>query len=393
MLKIMVVIGTRPEAIKMAPVVRAIQAVPELMQPIVCVTGQHREMLDQVLNLFAIHADVDLNVMEPNQTLAALTAKLITGMDRVIRAARPDWVLVQGDTTSAMAAGLVAFYHGIKIGHIEAGLRTGDRRQPFPEEVNRRITDLMSDLYFTPTTRTRANLVREGVPAYDIRVTGNTVIDALLLMAAEVGQEPLDEIAADLTGKRVILVTSHRRENFGPPFRDICGAIRDLAERYRDDAHVIFPVHYNPNVRDPAHEILGGIANIHLIEPVDYRTMVKLMARAHVILTDSGGVQEEAPSLNKPLVVMRDLTERQEVVEAGAARLVGTNARKIVAAVSELMDNSDVYARMASAANPYGDGTASRQIIRAILEHDVHAYTGRNLPNVDSLTRPATPVI
>ncbi len=383
MLKIMVVIGTRPEAIKMAPVVRAIQAVPELVKPIVIVTGQHREMLDQVLRLFDIHPDVDLNVMEPNQTLAALTAKLITGLDRVMRAAKPDWVLVQGDTTSAMAAGLVAFYHGVRIGHIEAGLRTGDRRQPFPEEVNRRITDLMSDLYFTPTERTRANLLREGVQAHDILVTGNTVIDALLLVAQDVADEPLHEIGADLGGKRVILVTSHRRENFGAPFRDICGAIRDLAERYRHQAHILFPVHYNPNVRQPAHEILGGQPNIHLMDPVDYRTMVKLMARAHVILTDSGGIQEEAPSLNKPLVVMRELTERQEVVEAGAAALVGTDAGKIVRTVSALMDDADLYRRMSSVANPYGDGTASRQILRAILDHDAHAYSDRNWPNAE----------
>jgi UDP-N-acetylglucosamine 2-epimerase (non-hydrolysing) len=309
-LTVMVVIGTRPEAIKMAPVVRALRAQGDRMRPVVLVTGQHREMLDQALELFDIAADIDLDVMAPNQTLASLTAKVMLGVDAAVRDIRPDWVLVQGDTTSAMAAGLVAFYHEVKVGHIEAGLRTGHRRQPFPDEINRRITDLMSDLYFTPTERTPANLLREGVADGDIVVTGNTVIDALLHMAGAVDAEPLHEIDADLDGKRLILVTSHRRESFGTPFRDICTAVRDLAERDAGDAHVVFPVHYNPNVREPAHEILGGFANVHLVDPVDYGTMVKLMARAHVVLTDSGGVQEEAPSLNKPLVVMRELTER-----------------------------------------------------------------------------------
>lgn len=370
MLTVMVVIGTRPEAIKMAPVVRALRAQGDRMRPVVLVTGQHREMLDQALQLFDITADIDLDVMAPNQTLASLTAKVMTGVDAAVRDTRPDWVLVQGDTTSAMAAGLVAFYHEVKIGHIEAGLRTGHRRQPFPEEINRRITDLMSDLYFTPTERTRANLLREGVSDGDIVVTGNTVIDALLHMAGEVDDEPLHEIAADLDGKRLILVTSHRRESFGTPFRDICTAVRDLAERYAGDAHVVFPVHYNPNVREPAHEILGGFANVHLVDPVDYRTMVKLMARAHVVLTDSGGVQEEAPSLNKPLVVMRELTERQELVEAGAAVLVGTDTCAIVDSVAGLMEDEALYQRMASVANPYGDGTASQRIVRAILDRE-----------------------
>lgn len=368
MVTAMVVIGTRPEAIKMAPVVRAIREVPERMRAVVCATGQHREMLHQALALFDLEADVDLDVMAPDQSLASLTARVVIGVDEAIARFRPDWVLVQGDTTSAMAAGLAAFYRGVPIGHIEAGLRTGQRRQPFPEEINRRITDLMSDLYFTPTERTRANLLREGVPDDDIVVTGNTVIDALLQMADDVAGEPLHEVPVDLRGQRLILVTSHRRESFGAPFQAICRAVGELADRYRDDAHVVFPVHYNPHVRQPAHDILGGRANVHLVDPVDYRTMVKLMARAHIVLTDSGGVQEEAPSLDKPLVVMREVTERQELVEAGAALLVGTDACAIVDSVRSLMDDDVRYRRMAGVPNPYGDGTASRRIVRAVLE-------------------------
>ncbi len=364
----MVVIGTRPEAIKMAPVVRAIREVPDRMRAVVCATGQHREMLHQALALFDLEADVDLDVMAPDQSLASLTARVVVGVDEAIARFQPDWVLVQGDTTSAMAAGLAAFYRGVPIGHIEAGLRTGQRRQPFPEEINRRITDLMSDLYFTPTERTRANLLREGVPDDDIVVTGNTVIDALLQMADDVAGEPLHEVPVDLQGQRLILVTSHRRESFGAPFQAICHAVGELADRYRNDAHVVFPVHYNPHVRQPAHDILGGRANVHLVDPVDYRTMVKLMARAHVVLTDSGGVQEEAPSLDKPLVVMREVTERQELVEAGAALLVGTDACAIVDSVRTLMDDDERYRRMADVPNPYGDGTASRRIVRAVLE-------------------------
>ena len=364
----MVVIGTRPEAIKMAPVVRAIRQVPDRMRAVVCATGQHREMLHQALALFDLEADVDLDVMAPDQSLASLTARVVIGVDEAIARFRPDWVLVQGDTTSAMAAGLAAFYRGVPIGHIEAGLRTGQRRQPFPEEINRRITDLMSDLYFTPTERTRANLLREGVPDDDIVVTGNTVIDALLQMADDVAGEPLHEVPVDLQGQRLILVTSHRRESFGAPFQAICHAVGELADRYRNDAHVVFPVHYNPHVRQPAHDIRGGRANVHLVDPVDYRTMVKLMARAHVVLTDSGGVQEEAPSLDKPLVVMREVTERQELVEAGAALLVGTDACAIVDSVRTLMDDDERYRRMADVPNPYGDGTASKRIVRAVLE-------------------------
>ncbi len=370
MLSIMIIIGTRPEAIKMAPVVKAIEAFPNLLRPIVCVTGQHREMLDQVLEVFNIRADYDLNVMQPNQTLSSLTASLIMGLDRVMQESKPDWVLVQGDTTSAMVAGLIAFYHNIKIGHIEAGLRTHDRRQPFPEEVNRRMTDLMSDLYFAPTPETRANLLHEHLPESRIVVTGNTVIDALLMTANHVRDEALDEVPINLDGKRMILVTSHRRENFGEPFNDMCLALKILAERYRDEVVFVFPVHYNPNVRVPAHAILGNIPNIVLIDPVNYTSMVKLMARSYLILTDSGGIQEEAPSLHKPVLVLREVTERLEAVAAGAARLVGCDTEMIVREVSYLLEDAEHYQRMSTVANPYGDGSASLKIIQAILAHE-----------------------
>jgi len=370
MLSIMIIIGTRPEAIKMSPLVKAIEAFPHLLRSIVCVTGQHREMLDQVLEVFDIKPDYDLNVMQPNQTLSSLTASLIMGLDRAMVESKPDWVLVQGDTTSAMVAGLVAFYHNIKIGHIEAGLRTHDRHQPFPEEVNRRITDLMSDLYFAPTLETRANLLHEHLPENRVFVTGNTVIDALLMTERSVRGEALDEVPLNLDGKRMILVTSHRRENFGEPFNNICLALKTLAEHYRDEVVFVFPVHYNPNVRLPAYNILGNIPNIALIDPLNYRSMVKLMARSYLILTDSGGIQEEAPSLNKPVLVLREVTERQEVVAAGAARLVGCDTDMIVREVIHLMDDADHYKRMSSIANPYGDGSASLHIIRAILVHE-----------------------
>jgi len=367
-----------------------------MLQPIVCVTGQHREMLDQVLDIFEITPHYDLSVMQPNQTLSTLTANLIISLDRVMSEAKPDWVLVQGDTTSAMAAGLVAFYQGVKIGHIEAGLRTHDRKQPFPEEVNRRITDLMSDLYFTPTRETSANLLREGIAeanilitgntVIDALITGNTVIDALLMTAHHVRDEPLDELDVNTDGKRMILVTSHRREN---PFKSVCRALKMLADRYHDEAIFIFPVHYNPNVREPAYSILGGVSNIVLIDPVNYKTMVKLMARSYIVLTearsyivltDSGGIQEEAPSLHKPLIILRDVTERQEVVTAGAGLLVGCDEGSIVREVSRLMEDGVHYKSMSTIKNPYGDGTSSLQIIRAILIHEglltTHGWVG-----------------
>lgn len=366
----MLVIGTRPEAIKMAPVVAMLRRYPNLITPIVVVTGQHRQMLDQVLEIFSIRPDVDLDVMTPNQSLGALTARLTAALDEVIRQQRPDWVLVQGDTTSAMVASLLAFYQGVKVGHIEAGLRTHNLKQPFPEELNRRITDIVSTLYFSPTARTRSNLLREGVPGEQILITGNTVIDALLLMRERVREKRglLAAYHGMLDGKRLILVTSHRRENFGEPFANICAALRELATRYHD-VHFIFPVHYNPNVREPAHAALAGCKSITLIDPVDYETMVALMDRAHLILTDSGGVQEEAPTFDKPLLVMREVTERQEVIEAGAGVLVGTDTDLIISEARRLLDDPVAYHAMAAIPNPYGDGTASQKIVDAILAH------------------------
>lgn len=366
MLKVMSVFGTRPEAVKMAPVIRELQRRTGEVQSIVCVTGQHREMLDQALALFDIHPDIDLNLMQPAQRLGDLTARILTAMDDVLARVKPDWVLVQGDTTTVMAASLAAFYHRVRVGHVEAGLRSGDKHRPFPEEINRRIADVLSDMYFAPTDAAKENLLREGAPADKVIVTGNTVIDALLEVASRVDETLVLRIAPQLGRKRLILVTSHRRENFGQPFREICRAIRDLALKY-NDAHIIYPVHYNPNVNDPAHELLGGVSNITLTEPVDYETIVALMKRAHFILTDSGGIQEEAPSLGKPVLVLREVTERQEVVALGAAKLVGSDYNRIMAEASQLMDDPPAYARMAAVVNPYGDGRASRRIVDAIL--------------------------
>jgi UDP-N-acetylglucosamine 2-epimerase (non-hydrolysing) len=368
MLKVMCVFGTRPEAVKMAPVIRALQRRAGEVQSIVCVTGQHREMLDQALALFDIRPDIDLNLMQPGQHLSDLTARVLTAMDDVLAREKPDWVLVQGDTTTVMAASLAAFYHRVKVGHVEAGLRSGDKHRPFPEEINRRIADVLSDLYFAPTDASRDNLLREGVPARKVIVTGNTVIDALLDVAARVDETPVLRIVPQLGDKRMILITSHRRENFGQPFREICRAIRDLALKY-SDAHVIYPVHYNPNVKDPAREMLGDVPNISLIEPVNYETIVALMKRAHFIMTDSGGIQEEAPSLGKPVLVLREVTERQEVVALGAAKLVGSDYQIIMAEASQLMDDAPAYARMATVVNPYGDGQAGRRIVDAVLAY------------------------
>ncbi len=353
----------------MAPIIKEIEKYPDTLKAIVCVTGQHREMLDQVLEIFQIVPDYDLNVMMPNQTLSRLTATLISKLDEVISEAQPDWVLVQGDTTSAMTAGLVAFYHGIKVGHIEAGLRTHDIGQPFPEEANRRITDIMSELYFSPTTRTYDNLIREGVKPASILITGNSVIDALFMTVERLHKSPTENKRQAADEKRLILVTSHRRENFGQPFAEVCRAIKTIAERYSDSVHIVFPVHYNPHVRLPAHEILGNVPNITLTDPLDYEEMVKVINEAYLVMTDSGGIQEEAPSLHKPILILREVTERQEVVEVGAARLVGCDYDKIVQETIRLLEDADHYQQMSSVPNPYGDGTTSQQIVHAILQY------------------------
>ncbi|MQT12009.1 non-hydrolyzing UDP-N-acetylglucosamine 2-epimerase [Segnochrobactrum spirostomi] len=375
-LRVLSIFGTRPEAIKMAPVVQALAGAPGITS-LVCVTGQHRQMLDQVLELFAIEPDYDLDLMVPNQTLNGLSARAIAGLDEVLTAASPDRVLVHGDTTTAMAASVAAFHRGIPVGHVEAGLRTYDLARPWPEEFNRRIVDVAADLLFAPTPLSARNLAGERLSGRVI-VTGNTVIDALLATR--------DRIAADAAlsarlaerfaflepGRRVLLVTGHRRENFGAGFEGICEALARLADR--SDIDIVYPVHLNPNVNDPVRSALSGRGNVHLIEPLDYLPFVGLMTRAHAILTDSGGVQEEAPALGKPVLVMRDVTERPEAVEAGTVRLVGTDADRIVRAVSDLWDDEALYRRFAHAANPYGDGKASARIAAALQGEPVDEF-------------------
>lgn len=363
--QVMVVIGTRPEAIKLAPVVLELERHDANFKTRICVTGQHREMLDQMLRVFGLRPDYDLGVMKAGQNLAEVTAACLTGLDRVMGDERPDLVLVQGDTTTTLAASLAAYYHRIPVGHIEAGLRTGKKHDPFPEEVNRRLATHLSDFHFAPTEGARNNLLAEGVSAENISVTGNTVIDSLLLTQARLAEEP--GLAADRLGStgglRVILVTAHRRESFGPPFRRICEAVRALAERRRD-VLVVYPVHLNPNVQAPVREILDGVPNVRLLAPLDYVSFVAYMQRAYILLTDSGGIQEEGPSLRKPVLVMREVSERPEAIAAGTACLTGTDPEKIVAAASALLDDPALYRRMTSRRNPYGDGHAAERIVQ-----------------------------
>ena len=365
-LRVMTVFGTRPGAVKMAPVVQRLRATPSV-ETRVCVTAQHRQMLDQVLHLFAIQPDYDLNVMRPGQTLAEVTSSVLQGLEPVLAAARPDWVLVQGDTTTTMAAALAAFYHGVRVGHVEAGLRTGNKRHPFPEEINRKLTTALTDLHFAPTETSRQNLLREGVPDAAIHVTGNPVIDALLDIAGRPYDWTAGPLAAVPRDRRLVLVTAHRHENFGQPIRDICQALRRLAERYAGDVHLVYPVHLNPNIQTPVYTLLEGLPNLSLLPPLDYLPLIHLMQAATLVLTDSGGLQEEAPSLGKPVLVMRETTERPEGVAAGTARLVGTDPAAIVAAVSQLLDDPAAYAQMAHAVNPYGDGQAAARIVEALV--------------------------
>ncbi len=366
--KVMVVIGTRPEAIKLAPVVLELERHRTHFETQICVTGQHREMLDQMLRVFGLRPHYDLGVMRPGQNLADVTAACLTGLNQVLSSQRPDLVLVQGDTTTTLAASLAAYYHHIPIGHIEAGLRTGRKYDPFPEEVNRRVTTHLSDFHFAPTEVARANLLREGVRAENILVTGNTVVDALLLTQARLVEEPglaVDRLGST-DGLRIVLVTAHRRESFGPPFRRICEALRALAER-RPDVLVVYPVHLNPNVQAPVREILDGVPNVRLLAPLDYVSFVACMQRAYILLTDSGGIQEEGPSLGKPVLVMRETSERPEAIAAGTACLTGTDPDTIFGAVSSLIDNPDHYKQMTSRPNPYGDGHAAERIVQFLV--------------------------
>lgn len=355
--RILAVVGTRPEAIKMAPVIRALRSEP-WAEVRVLATAQHRQMLDQVLDAFAIVPDVDLDIMAPDQTLPELTARLLSRLDAVFARERPDAVLIQGDTTTVMTAAMAAFYRHIAVGHVEAGLRTGDLQNPFPEEMNRIVAGRLSRWHFAPTAGARDNLLREGFDPASVHVTGNTVIDALL----EVVQREVPLPVEVPEGRRMLLVTAHRRENFGAPFREVCEAVRDIADRHAD-VHVVYPVHPNPNVSGPAHEILSGHARIVLCPPLDYLPFVAAMKRAHLILTDSGGVQEEAPALGKPVLVMRQETERPEAVEAGVVKLVGPVREAIVAEASRLLDDPEAYARMARGVSPYGDGRAAGRIV------------------------------
>ena len=363
--KVLSIFGTRPEAIKLAPVVRQLGATPSI-ESLVCVTAQHREMLDQVLALFDIGPHFDLDVMRPNQSLADVTARILEGLDGVLRETKPDWVLVQGDTTTAMVGALAAFYHGIHVGHVEAGLRTGNKRHPFPEEINRRIVSVVGDLHFAPTQLARQNLLREGIAPETVFVTGNPVIDALLEVAETPyvwGNGPLADVPRE---RRIVLVTAHRRENFGQPIRDICSALHRLVECY-PDVQIVYPVHLNPNIQGPVREMLGNVPQVTLLPPLDYLPLVQLIKAATLVLTDSGGLQEEAPSLGKPVLVMRETTERPEAVEAGTARLVGTSSERIVSEVSRLLDDAAAYDAMARAVNPYGDGQARFRIVDALL--------------------------
>lgn len=369
-LRILSVIGTRPEAIKMAPVVKRLEATPGIAHA-VCVTGQHRQMLDQVLELFRIRPAFDLNLMRAGQSLTDITTGVLTAMPGVIQQFKPDRLLVQGDTTTTMAATISGFYHRVKVGHIEAGLRTRDFDNPWPEEMNRRVADAICDLYFAPTEESRDNLLAEGTDPRRVHVTGNTVIDALLEVVGRFEREPQlnGELAARFPtidpGKRMILVTGHRRESFGEGFERLCRAIAQLASR--PDVQVIYPVHLNPNVREPVNRILGGVPHVELIQPQDYLPFVYLMNRSYLILTDSGGVQEEAPSLGKPVLVMRETTERPEAVKAGTVRLVGTDMNRIVTEAVRLLDDPQAYATMSRAHNPYGDGHATDRIVRELL--------------------------
>lgn len=379
-IKVLSVFGTRPEALKMAPVIRELRAlkcpakyasqlsVQTKIESIVCVTAQHRGMLDQVLPLFDIVPDYDLDLMMPNQSLSYIASQVFEKLGNVIEKENPDWILIQGDTTTVMAASLVAHYNRIKVGHVEAGLRSGDKFQPFPEEMNRRVVGATADLHFAPTEKAKINLLKENVPEAQIVVTRNTIIDALqwiIKQPFDVEKSPLRDIPWD---ERIILVTAHRRENFGKPIREICGALKEVAENF-EGVHLVYPVHMNPHIHGPVYELLdGGDNNITLLPPLDYQTLIYLMSRSYLVLTDSGGIQEEAPSFGKPVLVLRNKTERPEGIEAGIAKLVGTDHQRIVEEIEKVLNEDDAYKSMACSVNPYGDGHAAERIVRALLK-------------------------
>ncbi|SEH05610.1 non-hydrolyzing UDP-N-acetylglucosamine 2-epimerase [Candidatus Venteria ishoeyi] len=368
-MKILVIFGTRPEAIKMASVVRALNKEPALESK-VCVTAQHRQMLDQVLDLFNISPDFDLNLMKPGQDLSDITSNVLLGMREVYRQWKPDIILVHGDTTTTLAASLSAYYAQIRVGHVEAGLRTGNKYAPWPEEMNRHLTACMTDIHFAPTKKAKYNLLNEGVSESNIHITGNTVIDALLDIDkrlqndSQLNNQFEKQFNFIDSNKHLLLVTGHRRENFGQGFENICQALACIAQR--DDIVIVYPVHLNPNVQQPVQRVLKGISNVHLIEPLDYLPFIYLMQRSTLLLTDSGGIQEEAPSLGKPVLVMRDTTERPEAVEAGTVKLVGTDQHKIIQEVNHLLDDIAAFNAMSKAHNPYGDGLAAKCICQIL---------------------------
>ncbi len=371
-LNILLVFGTRPEVIKMAPVVKEFRRFPDRFNTKVCVTGQHRQMIDPLLKLFEIAVDYDLQIMQENQNLEHITKRVLDEVGAIIERDNIDWVLVQGDTTTAMAAALAGFYKKIKIGHIEAGLRTWDKHHPFPEEVNRKIIDAMSDVYFAHTNAAKKNLLNEGIRPSAIEVTGNTVIDALLESAAKPFTFKDTALSFLETEKRkVILMTAHRRENIGEPIAQICRAVRDLATRHSNEIVFVYPVHLNPNIQKQVHSLLWGMDNVILTEPMEYLPLVHLIKRSYLVLTDSGGLQEEAPTFGKPVLVLRETTERPEGVKAGCVEVVGTEARAIVKAVEGLLKHKRKYARMAKAKNPYGDGKAASRIVKRFLRTNV----------------------
>lgn len=386
-MRILTVFGTRPEAVKMAPVVRQLAGISGI-EARVCVTAQHRQMLDQVLDLFKIHPDYDLNLMREEQSLAQLSADIFTHLDPVLEEFQPDWVLGQGDTTTVAITSLLCFYRRIRFGHVEAGLRTHDKWQPFPEEVNRRIVSVIADLHFAPTDWSKNNLLREGVAEGAIKVTGNTVIDALQFVARQAEPKKvmvlIDKLGisserretsgnSSAVSRRLILVTAHRRENFGEPIQNICRALIQLAGR--GDVEIVYPVHLNPNVQEPVNRLLKGVEHITLMPPLDYLPLVHLMKHAHIILTDSGGIQEEAPAFGIPTLVLRDVTERPEGVDAGTLKLIGTDTRKIVEETKRLLEDESEYKKMALSANPYGDGHAAEKIVQALFEGRENLYS------------------